>query len=144
MNPFLNLLDTVDKTIDVSLSLCPVTCNNFLYLDVLVNDNIIFSGEIDNKKTLRTSVKLDEQIHLKIILKKILKNNDAVTIQSIKIDDFEIIPNYIHYSDYIGLDGTAFGPTEYLGVSGKWNLNINKPFYHWKHEATGMGWLLYP
>ena len=140
MNPFLNLLDTVDKTISICISLCPVTYDNFPYLNIFVNDNIIFGTEIAEQKILKTSVQLLEPIEIRIIS----KNNNAVTIQSIKIDDFEIIPNYIHYSNYVGSDGTAFGPTEYLGVSGKWELNIDKPFYNWKHDATGMGWLLTP
>jgi len=140
MNPFLNLLDTVDNTISICISLSPVSYNNFAYLDVLVNSNVIFNAEINEQKILKTSVQLLEPIEIGMIS----KNNNAVTIQSIKIDDFEIIPNYIHYSDYVGSDGTAFGPTEYLGVSGKWELNIDKPFYNWKHDATGMGWLLTP
>jgi len=140
MNPFLNLLDTVDKTISVCISLCPVNCDKLPHLDVSVNNNIIFSAEINEKKTLKTTVELLEPIHIKIIS----KNNNAVVLQSIKIDDFEIVPNYIHYSDYVGSDGTAFGPTEYLGVSGQWDLIIDKPFYNWKHDVTGMGWFLTP
>jgi len=140
MNPFLNLLDIADKTISVRISLCPVSCEKLPHLGVSVNDNIIFNAEIAKQKTLKTSIQLLEPVHIEIIS----KNNNAAVIKSIRIDDFEIIPKYIHYSDYVGSDGTAFGPTEYLGVSGKWELNVDKPFYNWKHEATGMGWLLTP
>jgi len=140
MNPFLNLLDTADKTINVCIFLFPINYDSLPHLDVLINGNIIFSAEIDEQKTLKTSIQLLEPVHIEIIS----KNNNAAVIKSIKIDDFDIIPNYIHYSDYVGSDGTAFGPTEYLGVSGKWDLIIDKPFYNWKHDVTGMGWLLTP
>jgi len=140
MNPFLNLLDTIETEIKIKISLHPVKYVNVPEVDVLVNDIFVFSDLIKEKKIIQTSVQLEENIDLKIVS----KNNNALVIKSIKIDDFEIIPDHINYSNYVGADGTDYGSSEYLGVSGKWNLSIKEPFYNWKHKTTGMGWLLHP
>lgn len=140
MNPFLDLLDTIDKTININISLRPVNGEDIPEISVLVNNDKIF----DNK--LPTRVGIQKQIDLLAFVKLeiISKNNNAAVIESIEIDGFEIIPDYIRYSSYIGADGNDYGPSEYLGVSGEWNFNIEESFYNWKHKATGMGWLLYP
>ena len=34
--------------------------------------------------------------------------------------------------------------SEYIGYNGCWTLNIDQPFYHWYHTATGQGMLIRP
>lgn len=140
MNPFLNLLDTLDNKININISLCPVNDENTPEICILVNNDKIFDNKLFTPINIQKQVDLLDFIKLKIIS----RNNNAVVIESIEIDGFEIIPDYICYSRYIGADGNDYGPSEYLGVSGKWNFNIEEPFYNWKHKTTGMGWLLYP
>jgi hypothetical protein len=41
-------------------------------------------------------------------------------------------------------DQNVTQPTNYLGFNGTWNLKINEPFYRWRHNITGQGWLLEP
>lgn len=67
----------------------------------------------------------------------------AVLIDSITIDNFELIPNYIHLSEYQSERGLQ-GPSFYLGINGNWVFDIKKPFYQWRHDVTGQGWLLTP
>lgn len=61
------------------------------------------------------------------------KDHDT-TIESISIDDFEIIPDYNHL-----LPNSS--PFVSAGVA--WEFRIDKPFYQWKHEITHQGWLFY-
>ena len=67
----------------------------------------------------------------------------AVILKSLKIDFFEIIPQWTHLAIYKN-DQSITQPTNYLGFNGTWNLKINEPFYRWKHRITGQGWLLEP
>lgn len=140
MNQFLHRLDTVDSLIRLRVSLSPVNDINIPELSIAANTNVIFNGKLSEQPYFETEIRLDEHLDLEIIM----ANNNAAIINSIEIDGFEIIPDYIHYSDYIGADGTEYGSTEYLGVSGKWHFRIDEPFYHWKHRVTGCGWLLTP
>lgn len=67
----------------------------------------------------------------------------AVIIDSITIDDFEMIPAWTHLARYQNDRGYQ-GATNYLGFNGTWTLSMSQPFYQWKHQATGQGWLLHP
>ena len=62
-------------------------------------------------------------------------NKDHDTkIESILIDDFELIPGYNHL-----LPNSS--PFVSAGVT--WKFQIEEPFYQWKHLITHQGWLFY-
>jgi hypothetical protein len=70
-------------------------------------------------------------------------NETAVMIQSLTIDDFEIVPSRTHLAHYIN-DHDYADPTNYLGFVGIWRLEIDCAFYQWRHKSTNQGWLLKP
>lgn len=55
----------------------------------------------------------------------------AVEITSIRINDFEVIPKYMHHSS---------NGNHWTSEKTSWQFNI-KHFYTWKHEITGDGWI---
>jgi hypothetical protein len=67
----------------------------------------------------------------------------AVIIRSLKIDDFEIIPNWTNLSEYQN-ERDINRPVSYMGYNGVWSLTVPEPFYRWRHVVTGQGWLLEP
>ena len=70
-------------------------------------------------------------------------NETAVIIQSLSIDDFEIVPVWTHLAQYVN-DHDYVDPTNYLGFVGVWQLEIDCAFYQWQHRVTNQGWLLTP
>ena len=67
----------------------------------------------------------------------------AVIIDQLAIDGFDIIPTWTQLATYHN-DHDSRGPTAYLGFNGTWRLQIDRPFYQWRHAVTGLGWLLAP
>jgi hypothetical protein len=67
----------------------------------------------------------------------------AILIESLSIDDFEIVPQWTQLASYAN-DHDFIGPTTYLGFNGVWRLDIPAPFYQWRHRTLNLGWLLEP
>ena len=67
----------------------------------------------------------------------------ALVIESLRLDEFDIVPNWTQLAIYDN-DKNDCQPTNYLGYNGHWTLDIDRPFYLWKHQITGQGWLLEP
>ena len=70
-------------------------------------------------------------------------NNDsesAIIVDKLTIDGFVIEPHLAVYTN----DHNYTDPTNHLGFNGTWKVDINKPFYQWKHEVLNRGWLLSP
>lgn len=65
----------------------------------------------------------------------------AIIIDSIAVDNINVIPMYNHLTQYIN-DHDQNRSTNYLGWNGKWTLTIDRPFYQWLHQAQAQGWLL--
>jgi len=94
-----------------------------------------------------------ELVHLADLLKPIVVRiwmqdkvygglEQAIEIEHFAINDFSIIPNYIHHATYTN-DQNFSEPTTYLGFNGLWEFLVPDPWYHWKHKVTGQGWLLF-
>jgi len=141
MNHFLDLLDTI-KYIKIEISIQPAKKDITPCVDLIINDENLFSGNLEFKLNFNKKVGILEPIKIFILS----KNNNALVLNSLKIDNFEIVPNYLYYGNttYIDSNGDDIGPSEFLGVSGEWKFEIPESFYNWKHQVTNNGWLLYP
>lgn len=145
MKNFYDLLD-IKKQILISLKIVPVIDKEIPYVKIEINNDILHKGNIEKELILNYQTNLLEIIDLKIeLLNKDYKNskNTAITIESLKINSFEIIPQWTQLARYEN-DCNISQPTNHLVFNGIWNLKIDKPFYRWKHEITGQGWLLKP
>jgi hypothetical protein len=145
MNHFSNLLAT-EYFLDVRLRLSAVTNNGLPRCLVRVNDLILYLGDLDQSQDLRCQVPLKSHVHVCIeVSNKIhsLDRDTAVVIDSLTLDGFDLVPNYVHLARYEN-EADYQDPTTYLGFNGRWQLDIDQPFYVWRHRATGQGWLLQP
>lgn len=145
MKTFLELLDT-DPQIDIQINIDPVYHSDAPYTTVAVNDSILFDAILTEKVNLQCSIPLLNPIKITIGLKNKQYNLDretAVVIEQITIDQFQIVPNYTQLATYVN-DHQNSNTTSYLGFNGIWSLTIPEPFYRWKHQITGQGWLLQP
>ena len=66
----------------------------------------------------------------------------GIEIKHLTFDDFNILPQYTQYSTYKN-DRNYVKPVGHLGFNGTWEVLVPMPFYQWRHEITGSGWLLY-
>jgi len=145
MKNFYELLD-IKKQINISLTIVPVIDTEFPKVKISINENCLYNDSLKKTITIKYKIQLLENLDIKIQLhdknyKKFQKL--AVTIKSLKIDLFEIVPQWTQLASYE--NDQDFGqPTNYLGFNGIWNLKINEPFYRWRHRITGQGWLLEP
>ena len=60
------------------------------------------------------------------------KETGAIEISSIKVNEKEILPLYLHL---------ATPQTSYINFSEPWNFTIDRYFYPWYHGITGQGWI---
>lgn len=97
-------------------------------------------GELDYTVTIndQTITEMESVIHLNLFddvdLKIVInenKNNAAVEIKSLKINEKEVLPLYQHL---------ASENTSWI-TQGEWNYYITSPFYSWYHNASGQGWI---
>jgi hypothetical protein len=116
MKNFSELLAT-DFQIDIAIQVRPKHAASAV--KIVINDKIIFDQVTQQAILLEHSVPLLDPVRVLIF------HNDAY-VESLKFDGWESRPEY----------GTE-GP-------GLWSFETHKPFYHWHHHATGLGWLLTP
>lgn len=146
MQTLYDLTATLNNTcVKVSLALelvgnprYKIQVNNVVYEHLARNDK--------NEIKLVASCPLREPIKVVVTLygKHYAQDStSAIIIQSLKFDDFEIVPGWTQLASYSNdRDNTA--PTNYLGFNGHWTLDLDQPFYIWHHRITGQGWLLEP
>jgi hypothetical protein len=135
-----------NSQIDVSLNLEVIQDNGPPTLSVNVNSQNLFNNVLNFNLELQTKINLTDPFKIEIELSNKQYSSEketAVIVKNLKIDNFELIPNYVMTFDYIN-DHNQNTPTYYLGFNGKWILDSKMPFYLWKHQATGQGWLLSP
>lgn len=145
MKNFSNLLAT-DSQIITQIKLSGVTDNGAPRVGVFVNDFCLLNSWLNEPITISYSAHILDPIVIKITMNNKEYNQDketAVIIQSIQVDNIELIPKFDYLAEYIN-DHNNTNPTSYLGFNGTWILDINRPFYQWLHEKTGQGWLLTP
>ena len=145
MKTFYDLQD-IDKTIEIVINLSAITdngiphakivCNNKLLLDADINDSLIIKEKLDIMSLVNISVTLSNKTYN-------IEKETALIVDSITIDNIEIIPKYSHCTEYIN-DQNQSITTNYLGFNGTWSLDLDRPFYQWLHQETAQGWLLQP
>ena len=141
MSKFLDLLAT-ENTLDIVLRLQPLGTPQVV---VNINGVVLYQGCLEMPITLQHSIPLLEPLTVSITLfdKVYGAEETAVIVEQFTIDDFAIVPAWTQTANYSN-DHNYNDPTNYLGFNGIWTLDTNKPFYQWKHNITGQGWLLTP
>lgn len=145
MKNFYELLD-IKKQINISLIIVPVIDTQSPKTKITINEDCLYYHAVNEKINIEYKIELLKNLDIKIQLyEKDYKKSQktAITIESLKIDLFEIIPQWTQLASYKN-DQNVIQPTNYLGFNGIWNLKTNEPFYRWKHRITGQGWLLEP
>jgi len=145
MKNFYELLDT-KKQIDICLKLSPADVTHTPDTKININERSYFNGKLLEQTSFTHNVELLENIDIKIELSNKnykITSGKAIVIESLKIDEFELIPKWTQLATYKN-DQDISQPTNYLGFNGIWNLKIDEPFYRWKHKINGHGWLLEP
>jgi hypothetical protein len=145
MKNFSDLPDT-EPTISVIIQLSVITDNGYPGASVRVNQDVIEYLQLTESVEHQFEVALREplQIEIGLIDKRYDQRREtAIKIDSVRIDGFELVPAWNHLAVYDTERGLQ-GPTSYLGINGSWKLDIDRPFYQWRHGITGQGWLLEP
>jgi hypothetical protein len=145
MKNFSDLPDT-DPAIAVVIKLSVVSDNGFPGALIRVNQDVIEYLQLTQSVEHHFEVELNQPIEIEIALidKQYSQDQEtAILINSVSIDGFEIVPGWTHLAIYDSERGLQ-GPTSYLGINGSWKLSIDRPFYQWRHDVTGQGWLLEP
>jgi hypothetical protein len=134
------------QDIEISLALKPCESKIKPIIVVRINNHVLFEGVLEDARTMSHRVDLMSNISISIGLMNKNYHNDpdsGVIIDSLEIDQFELIPSWTQLFSYIN-DHANNSPTNHLGYNGTWSLNIIEPFYRWQHKITGQGWLLEP
>lgn len=145
MNSFLDL-SAIKHTVSFRAVLRPIYQSRPPNVGIILNDEPLFSGNLQDTYIIQTSLPLLNSIRFEVgLLDKVYDQHDetAVIIDQLDIEDFSFIPNYTHWCEYTN-DHDFNSPTNYLGFVGVWRLMINEPFYRWRHRVTDQGWLLEP
>ena len=112
----------------INIKLVPV---EQCYCTTIVNGAILNMGVLTSSTLLVTDVGLTSPINIEISIER-GQHPQAIIIESITVDGYEIMPIYQHL---------ATPPIGYLDVSGTWTFKIPN-FYPWLHEQTGQGWIV--
>ena len=144
MKYFLDLLD-INPTIEINIVLTPIVDNGFPTAIIRYNNVIVFDYALRETVSIRVehlNILDPLKISIELAHKKYNeKLETAIIINSLTIDNFEIVPNYTQLATYSN-DHNSINPTNYLGFNGVWELNIPVPFYQWLHNVQGQGWLI--
>jgi len=145
MKQFSDLLDT-RFLLSVQIVLVPIAYNGAPWCTISCNNTVLMDNHLLEKKQWTISIDVLDHIDISIGMQDKIysaEKETAIVIESITIDEFEIVPSWTHLAEYTN-ERNFIGPTSYLGFNGTWKLSIPEPFYRWKHRVTGQGWLLYP
>lgn len=152
-----NFYDQQDiNNLKINLILSPVIDKDYPDITVKItttlsndswdNTTILHEGFLTEKTKFEHEQELLRSFKISIELKNknyIASPKTAISIDSFKIDDFEIVPNWTQLANYTNINNVST-PTSHLGFIGTWSLSIHEPFYRWHHRITGQGWLLKP
>ena len=141
-----NFYDQQDINLNIDVTLSPIKDKDFPDIILKINTVVLYEGILTKNISFKHQQPLMDIFKISLELKN--KNyksssNTAVSINSLKIDDFNIVPRWTQLAKYSN-DSNVTAPTNYLGFNGKWSLEITEPFYRWQHKITGQGWLLKP
>lgn len=114
MKNFLDLLAT-NLGIDITMTVVPGNGN----LEVWINGTQIYNHTMTKSTVLKYQIPLLQPLSIRVL-------HSGAYVQSLTLDGWEARPQH----------GEE--------LSGCWQLTTNVPFYQWKHQVTGQGWLLQP
>jgi hypothetical protein len=138
-------LQAINLNLLIKINLRSIVDNGIPMAIVRYNNDVIFDNNLVNAIELtQVCHNILSPIFISIEMKNKSYNQQhetAVIIDSISIDNINIIPTYNHLVDYHN-DHKINTKTNYLGYNGKWTLTIDRPFYQWLHQVQGQGWLL--
>jgi hypothetical protein len=115
-----------------------IQINNVVYEHLALNDK--------NQATIVAKCPLLDPIKIVLTLygKNYLEDSEsALIIDYLDFDNFSIVPSWTQLASYTN-DKNDNQPTSYLGYNGHWAFSLDQPFYRWKHQITGQGWLFEP
>lgn len=135
-------LQGINSALTVTVQVKPTTAIAKPLTQITVNNIVLFSGILESTVDLTAAVPLLQPFKISIELIDKEKPEDTIDLVSIKIDNFEIVPGYIHVARYDNKYSDPSKPTQMLGSEGIWILDISEPFYRWKHHTTHQGWLI--
>lgn len=139
MKTYSDLLAT-NSVIPITVRLIPVGKPCVL---LSINDHDTAWTELTSPVTVTEWCELLSPISIDLLLqdkKYTLEYETAVKFE-VFVDNVNVVPMYSHLATYEN-DHNNNSPTNYLGFNGTWSLNIDRPFYHWLHQATNQGWLI--
>lgn len=145
MNSFSDLL-AIDATIQVKIELIPRMDKDAPWCVLRINGDTLWNNRLANPWSCTVPLPLLDPLCLEISLREKVYQQHTETgimIDKISIDGFDIIPRWTGKASYIN-DHDHVSPTSYLGFNGTWKLEIEEPFYRWRHRVLGYGWLLDP
>jgi hypothetical protein len=145
MKNFYDLLD-IKKPIGINLKVIPIIDVQAPRIKIQINELVLYEDELKQKISLEHKIKILETLDIKIELfdkNYGISKDTGIIIESLKINFFEVVPKFINLATYKN-NHDIFQATKHLEFNGTWNLQINEPFYRWKHRITGQGWLLQP
>jgi hypothetical protein len=145
MKNFSELLAT-DVFVTITVAIDSIRYNGDPTAWIVINGRKVYHNRLSFAMSFSTKVPVLDPIEIEIGMSNKLYNeyaDTAVVIKSICIDDFDIVPNYVHLAQYQN-ERNIDTPTSYLGFNGVWRLSTVEPFYLWHHRVTGQGWLLEP
>lgn len=144
MKTFSDLLDIDTPRVDVDIVVIPIIDNGSPMVDLTVNGNVIFSGELLEQKTFKYTCEILDKISVIVNFhgKHYSQEKEtAVIIERLQVDKIDIVPDFNHLIEYRN-DHNQEVYSNYLGYNGVWKFETHKPFYQWLHHATGKGWLI--
>ena len=142
MKNFSDLLAT-NPQLDLSMRVEPVGVPD---TEIRINQQLVYQGQLLDAFTISTQLPLRTGLLISVKLKNKtygLNPDTAIVLKQISVDGFDIVPAWTQLAQYVN-DHDNHDPTSYLGFNGEWKLEIPQPFYQWRHQVTGQGWLLYP
>jgi hypothetical protein len=145
MQNFYELTD-IDPKITIVIKLRSLTNNGVPRASVRINNVSLFDNDLAESVAITHQIDLLSKFELVVSMSGKQYNAEretAVIIDSVTIDDFNIVPQWTNLIEYRN-ERNLPGATSYLGFNGDWILNIDQPFYQWRHHVTGQGWLLEP
>ena len=142
MKNFSDLLAT-DLQLDLSMRVEPVGVPD---IEIRINQQLVYQGQLLDTFTIARQLPLLDGLLISVKLKNKIygsKSDTAIVLNQISIDGFNIVPAWTQLAQYVN-DHDNHDPTSYIGFNGEWKLEIPQPFYQWRHQVTGQGWLLHP
>lgn len=143
---FSEILD-IDTHLSVCVRLRPICGNGVPGAKICLDGDVWFDGELSEPITICGHINLTGGFAISVEMKDKVYDQHretAVIIESIAVQDIELIPDYTRFATYTNDLDQSTVATHYLGWNGIWCIASNDPFLIWLHRAQNRGDLLVP